>query len=224
MAKFKSSTFGKISGKHGDVVAVTMKDGTSYFRAHIIPPNPNTLKQQSQRAKFGFAVRELNCMRPLFTVTFGGQYGTNRAVSLAMKTCVSGEYPDFRIDYNLLQLAVGNLAIPATHNLQQQADKEHKLTWSYNAEFLAENPDDELSIVLFNNNLKQISHLQNNALRSSRAVEFALPDYWLCSDTHAWFYFSSENNPAFSNSIYLGLLLNFRICSSLNIIQNTMVR
>jgi len=86
MTKFKSSTFGKISGKHGDVVAVTMKDGTTYFRAHIIPPNPNTAKQQTQRGKFGFVVKELNCMRSLFTVTFDGQYGINQAVLLAMKT------------------------------------------------------------------------------------------------------------------------------------------
>jgi hypothetical protein len=89
MAKFKSSTFGEISGKHGNVVAVTMKDGTSYFREYIIPPNPNTVKQQTQRGKFGFVVKELNCMRKMFAVTFGGQYGINRAVSLAMKTCVS---------------------------------------------------------------------------------------------------------------------------------------
>jgi len=206
MAKFKSSTFGKISGKHGDVVAVTMKDGTTYFRAHIIPPNPNTVKQQSQRSKFGFAVKELNCMRKLFTVTFGGQYGINRAVSLAMKTCVSGEFPDFRIDYSRLLLAVGNLALPATQSLQKQADKVFKLTWSYNKEFLLENPDDEISIVAFNHNLKQIIHLQNNALRASRAVEFSLPDSWLCSDIHAWLYFSSANNTTFSNSKYLGLL------------------
>jgi len=206
MAQFNSPVFGKISGKHGTAVAAVRKDGTCILKVYRVASNPNTQGQKNQRAKFGYAVRELNCFRKLFTVTFGGQYGTNRAVSLAMKTCVLGEFPDFRIDYSLLQLAVGNLAIPATHNLQQQADKEYKLTWSYNVEFLAENPDDKMSIVLFNNNLKQISHLQNNALRASRAVEFALPDYWLCSDTHAWMYFSSENNPAFSNSIYLGLL------------------
>ncbi len=206
MAKFKSSTFGKISGKHGDVVAVTMKDGTTYFRAHIIPPNPNTVKQQSQRSKFGFAVKELNCMRKLFTVTFGGQYGINRAVSLAMKTCVSGEFPDFRIDYSRLQLAVGNLALPATQSLQKQADKVFKLTWSYNKELLLENHYDEISIVVFNHNLKQIIHLQNNALRATRAVEFSLPDTWLNSDIHAWLYFSSANNSSFSTSKYLGLL------------------
>ena len=95
MAKFKSFTFGKISAKHSDVVAITMKDGSSYFRACIIPPNPNTAKQQSQREVFGFVVKELNCMRKLFSVTFGGQYDINRAVSLAMKTCVSGQFPDF---------------------------------------------------------------------------------------------------------------------------------
>lgn len=45
MAKFKSSTFGRISGRVGDVVAVPLKNGINYFRAYIIPPNPNSVKQ-----------------------------------------------------------------------------------------------------------------------------------------------------------------------------------
>lgn len=206
MAQFNSPVFGKISGKHGTAVAAVRKDGTCILKVYRVASNPNTQGQKNQRGKFGFVMKELNCFRKLFTVTFGGQYGINRAVSLAMKTCVSGEFPDFRIDYSHLQLAVGNLAIPATQSLEKQADKVFKLTWSYNEELL-ENPADEISIVVFNNTLKQIIHLQNNALRASRAFEFSLPDSWLSSDIHAWLYFSSANNNTFSNSKYFFIKL-----------------
>jgi len=205
MAKFKSSTFGKISGKHGDVVAVTMKDGTCYFRTYIIPPNPNTAKQQSQRGIFGFVVKELNCMRKLFTVTFGGQYGINKAVSLAMKTCVTGEFPDFRIDYSRLQIAVGNLLVSSFHNIEKITDTLFRLNWNYD-ELGVENPNDEITIVLLDNTRKQVIHLQNIAMRSSKLVDFSMPDSWLGSEIHTWMYFSTTNNTHFSESKYLGLI------------------
>ena len=205
MAKFKSSTFGKISGKHGDVVAVTMKDGTCYFRAYIIPPNPNTAKQQSQRGIFGFVVKELNCMRKLFTVTFGGQYGINRAVSLAMKTCVSGEFPDFKIDYSQLQISIGNIPVPNSQNINHLSNNSYKLEWSY-SELLNEKSDENLCIVLLNVTKKQMIYNQNIALRSSKNIQFSLPDYWSESEIHAWLYFSSPNNSNFSNSKYLGII------------------
>lgn len=204
MAKFKSSTFGKISGKHGDVVAVTMKDGTTYFRTYIIPPNPNTVKQQSQRGKFGFVVKELNCMRKLFTVTFGGQYGINRAVSLAMKTCVSGEFPDFRIDFSRLQIAVGNLPVPEFLSLEKLSTNSLKLNWSYN-ELKFENPDDTISVVLFNEVKKQIIHLQNIAFRRDKDVLISVPELILNTEVYMWMYISSEKNNLFSESRFLGL-------------------
>jgi hypothetical protein len=205
MAKFKSSTFGKISGKHGDVVAVTMKDGTCYFRAYILPPNPNTAKQQSQRGKFGFAVKELNCMRKLFTITFGGQYGINRAVSLAMKTCVSGEFPDFKIDYSQLQISKGSIPVPSFLEINNLTNNTFKLEWSY-SELFNEKYDDNLSIVILNVTKKQMVYNQNIALRTSKVVEFTLPEYWSESEIYAWLYFSSSNNNNFSDSKYLGLI------------------
>ena len=55
MAKFNSTTFGTISGRHGSAVAATQKNGTSYLRVFRAPSDPKTAKQVNQRAKFGFA-------------------------------------------------------------------------------------------------------------------------------------------------------------------------
>ena len=205
MAKFKSSTFGEISGKHGNVVAVTMKDGTSYFREYIIPPNPNTIKQQTQRGKFGFVVKELNCMRKMFAVTFGGQYGINRAVSLAMKTCVSGDFPDFRIDYSRLQVAVGSLPLPLKTDIQKQASNIFKLTWNYDP-LLHDHPNDAINIVLLNNSLQQVIFLQHIAMRADGLVEFSIPEPWSNAEIHTWIYFSNSNDNHFSDSKYLQIM------------------
>lgn len=204
MAKFTSSTFGKISGKHGNVVAVTMKNGTSYFREHIIPPNPKTPKQQSQRGKFGFVVKELNCLRKVYTITFGGQYGINRAVALAIKTCLSGEDTNFTIDYSHLSIAVGNLALPAKLEIQNIDDTKFKLNWEFEPA-LSANPTDALSIIALNNSSKQVISLQHIATRENRSTEYSLPDAWVNAEIHTWVYFSNSNDNHFSDSIYLCL-------------------
>ena len=105
MARFTSSTFGKISGKHGTAVAAVRKDGLCILKEYRIASNPNTSGQKNQRGKFGFVMKELNCFRKLFTITFGGQYGINKAVSLAMKNAVTGEFPAFEMDYSHVQIS-----------------------------------------------------------------------------------------------------------------------
>ena len=49
MAKFSSTTFGPISGRHGTAVAATTKDGKSYIRVYRAPSNPKTEKQVAHR-------------------------------------------------------------------------------------------------------------------------------------------------------------------------------
>ncbi len=207
MATFKSSTFGKISGKHGTAVAATRKDGLNILKVYRVASNPNTAGQKNQRGKFGFVVKELNCMRKLFTVTFGGQYGINRAVSLAMKTCVSGEFSDFKIDYSQVQISKGNVPVPGSYGINNLIKNTFKLEWS-DSELLNEKPDDNLCIVLLNVTNKQMVYNQNIALRSSKVVEFTLPEYWSKSEIHTWLYFSSSNNKYFSDSKYLGIITN----------------
>ena len=66
MAKFSSTTFGPISGRHGTAVAATTKDGKSYIRVYRAPSNPKTEKQVAHRSKFAFANKALSCLGSLF--------------------------------------------------------------------------------------------------------------------------------------------------------------
>jgi len=73
-------------------------------------------------------------------------------------------------------------------------------------ELLKENPVDEANVVILNNTLKQVIHLQNIALRSTETVILSIPDSWQSFEIHAWLYFSTANNNRFSDSKFLGLL------------------
>lgn len=202
MAKFKSTTFGKISGKHGDVVAVSMKDGTDYFRAYIIPPNPNTLKQQTQRAKFGFVMKELTGLRKVFTDTLGGQYGLNKAVSMAMKTCVLGEFPDFKLDYSKLLLSFGHIE---TLHVIDFYHENNKIIIRWDISTATANPDDSVNLVLFNHTSKQLILHHSLASRKSGTIEVEYPDSWSENQLYCWIYLSSATTKLFSESQYIDL-------------------
>jgi len=62
MAKYTSTTFGKISGKHGTAVAAIM-NGQPVLKVFTPPANPNSAGQQSQRIKFGLVASGLNPLR-----------------------------------------------------------------------------------------------------------------------------------------------------------------
>ena len=55
MAKLKNGILGDISGKVGSGVGLSWK-GISSIRAHVVPANPNTPAQQTQRSKMSLCV------------------------------------------------------------------------------------------------------------------------------------------------------------------------
>ena len=202
MARFKSSTFGKISGKYGTAVAAIRKDGLNILKEYRAASNPNTTKQKNQRGKFGFVVRELNCMRRIFTITFGGQYGINRAASLAMKTALTGEFPDFRLDYSQLIISNGTLKDAAQVGFEQLNERSIKLNWNADI-FLGGNSTDNLNLVFLNQTSKTVVFKQNQAIRSEGTVIVELPDIWVGKDIQCWLYLTSTDGSLCSTSQYI---------------------
>lgn len=56
MAKIPSGILGAISGRIGNVVGSSWK-GINYIRSYVIPGNPNTVAQQTERTQFAMIVR-----------------------------------------------------------------------------------------------------------------------------------------------------------------------
>ncbi|MDD4992344.1 MAG: DUF6266 family protein [Paludibacter sp.] len=203
MARFTSSTFGKISGKHGTAVAAVRKDGLCILKVYRVASNPNTVGQKSQRGKFGFVMKELNCMRKLFTETYGGQYGINKAVSQAMKTCVTGEFPDFKLHYNLLVLSGGNVDLPQKITADSLPHNRMIINWDSTL-FSQSHSDDVINIVFLNHSIRHMAFHQCVAARNQGSFETTLPRLNTTDKIHGWAYFSLANNRENSKSIYLG--------------------
>ncbi len=205
MSEFISSTFGKISGRHGTAVAMKSKStGKTYLRMHTIPSDPKTVKQVTQRFKFGFVNKEMNCMRNLFKLTFGGNKGVNHGVSLAFGA-LTGEYPDFSIDFSKLIISQGSLNVAGQVNVIKTIGITLKFDWDTTIGFQGDD-NDLVNIVLLNADTKIGLHKQENVIRSIGTTEIELPAVWAGQSVHCWIFFTSSDGISYSNSQYIDLV------------------
>ena len=202
MARFTSSVFGKISGKHGTAVAAVRKDGLCILKEYRVASNPNTAGQKNQRGKFGFVMKELNCLRSVFTRNFGGQYGINKVVAKAMKTAVTGEFPDFKLDYSKLELSSGSL--DNTSEVKMKRINGNLLQLNWNTDFIMSGSHtDKVNVVLLNTQTKFVMERYECATRWEGKVELQIPVGWLDSDIHGCIYFSSTDGKTNSTSQHI---------------------
>jgi len=198
MAKFISTTFGSISGKHGTAVAVTTKDGKTYLRLHRVPTNPNSEKQQIQRAKFGFSNKVLNPFNSLFRETFGFSKGANMGRSYAFRNAIVGEFPEFSLDYEKLKFSFGNVNQALNISIDV-TDTTAELNWDF-VEAVNSKADDSLNLIFFNEETQLSLHCKDVAMRAELHTEYQLPDAWKDSAVYCWVYFRSQSSSGFSSS------------------------
>ena len=205
MARFVSTTFGTISGRHGSAVATTTKNGQSILRVFNAPSNPKTEAQMTQRTKFALVNKELSYMNDLFKISFHSNSGKNKAVSLALRNAVTGTYPNFSIDYSNLTIASGKLQITDQLSINTTTGTSVKVDWD--STIGTESTSDDVVNLVFLNTLSKVVLLkQATAVRSEGTVDVELPSAWAGASIHSWIYFSNTDTSATSNSQYLSLL------------------
>lgn len=204
MARFTSTTFGKISGKYGNAVAAVRKDGLCILKEYRVASNPNTAGQKNQRGKFGFVMKEINCLRSVFTKNFGGQYGINKVVAIAMKTAVAGEFPDFTFDYSKLKIADGNLYATSFMSFENITDTLLRVNWGVELWGEAANSD-KVSIVILHSKTKFVNLSFDCAIRSDGKVDIEVPSGWVEENLKTWIYFSTAEGKRLSESKFAGM-------------------
>jgi len=193
MAKFNSTTFGAISGRHGSAVAATTKDGQSYLRVYRAPSDPKTDKQVAQRSKFAFANSSLGCFRNLFKETFNSNRGINIGVSYALRDAISGEAPNFTLDYSKILFSVGNVNQALSASAVVTADTTVSITWDM-VEATLSKSDDKMSFIFFDEATQLSIHLKDRSIRSTGSESIQLPAVWKNSKVYCWMYISTSDN------------------------------
>ena len=204
MSKFISTTFGKISGRHGTAVAADYH-GNSILKVFTPPANPRSPKQVAHRAKFAFLVKTLRPFAPVFRKTFGsGPRGTGKGFSMAFREAVTGEAPNFSINWSNVVLSSGSLLSPLPVNLSLANGNQVTVTWDATL-YNAANPNDEVSLVVLNESTRALIFFNARALRSEETFTFNLPVNWEGVVLHVWLFLTNVSQTQFTDSVYMVL-------------------
>jgi hypothetical protein len=205
MSKFLSTTFGKISGKHGTAVGSTY-NGESVLKVYTRPSNPKTIGQQSQRLKFGMVAHALNSLRNIITVGFGSKNGYYQAVSLAIRNATEGSYPAFSVNYAKVVLSSGSLPQSPAVSISASGNMNVAVAWDTTVWSTAD-ASDPVYVAFLNPLTQMVIFTEAQAKRGDGAVTILLPAPWLGATLHAWLFFTSANRKLSSVSQYLGTVV-----------------
>lgn len=217
MGTIKKGILGGVSGSVGNVVGANWK-GIDYLR--IKPSdvsNPNTNLQSTQRLKFATVLRFLQPMTEFIRVGFRGyaqkMSAFNAAFSYNYHHALTGDYPDFGIEYADALVSRGNL--PGAVNPACASDVAGKITftWSNNSgSNMAEDTDTVLAVV-FNPETNKAAYVLNAGTRADETADVDVPADYSGKTVHCYISMMALGNAlggqvknAISNSIYAGSL------------------
>lgn len=205
MAEFLSTTFGKISGKHGTAVAAVV-NGKSVIKVFNPPSNPNSPAQQTQRLKFGLVMTTLNLLRSLIYIGFGSKAGFYGAVSYALRNAVEGVYPNFSINYGKMLVSSGSLPQSPEVTVTVVAGVGVDISWD-TATWNTGSSDDSVYIGFLNPDMLMPYFDEAKGTRKDGKLTVTLPEVWKGATVHGWLFFVSPDGQLSSVSQYLGAIV-----------------
>ncbi len=207
MGKIKQGILGGFSGKVGTVVGSSWK-GVAYMRGkaeHV--NNPQTAGQLAQRAKMELAHTYLKPAIPYLNLGLRdvakNRSPFNYAVSHFVKNAISGDYPDFTIDYSKIILSHGPL-IPVVMTKVECYGPNVSFLWKVNSESSNADEYDIIMAFVINKDKAEVYYDMELAYRADMSTQAHLPDSWLNDHIEVYYSMASEDYKLISNSFYLG--------------------
>lgn len=211
MGKIKQGILGGFSGKVGTVIGSSWK-GTDYMHAiakHV--KNPNTEGQQMQRDRFRTTINFLTSMVPFVQVGFK-QYAKkqsefNAAVSYTIKNAITGDYPEYVIDYEKVLVSRGKLA-KASGGRASVNPGEVKFTWEENDDERYASADDvAMALVYDSESGESFYTTAGDGRRRGRPTQIInIPARSIGHKIETYLSFVSADGKYVSNSVFLGEL------------------
>lgn len=208
MARFKDSIGGGLSGKIGPVVTY-VRNGTQVVRSLPISKDPKTPKQLAHRMKFSLVNKGLSPLNHAIRLGYQNKRDAySMLVGKAYHEAITGEYPDFMLDYSKIQIAEGKLPLPADITIQRGAD-ERTVHFSWDTQIVrpasGDRNDDRVNIIYLNEVLQGTGQLFSAAKRADGSASLNLPDGWMPEKTLFWIYFTSSDLQHNSDSVFVKL-------------------
>ena len=210
MAKLPKGIFGPISGKLGPLIGASWK-GISYVR--MTPKQTGRAKtlsekQKAHHVKFGFFTKWFKPFHPFVTLGFRhlaeGTTEINAAFSYNYGAALTGQHPNYEIDYAKVLLSKGELPTMNSPQLTRIAPNEIRLDWEENSVFEKFGYDDQLMMVLYSRELQLADGLSSGTKRAKKTCTVTFNSKLANYDLDVYVSFCALNGKEVSNSQYRG--------------------
>ena len=207
MGKISQGILGGFSGKVGNVIGGNWK-GIDYMRvkpANVA--NPKTEGQVDQRSKFSTVLQFLQPLQGFLKVGFHA-YAVkmtefNSAMSYNVKNAITGEYPDYAIDFESALVSRGALTGALNPEASSPGLGQVQFNWADNSNDGNASPTDKAMVLVYNPVKNEAVYVTDGPERSTGTHTLTVPDNYSGDTVHAFIAFINEENEV-SNSKYVG--------------------
>ncbi|NLO03313.1 MAG: hypothetical protein GX126_13515 [Bacteroidales bacterium] len=208
MGKISQGILGGVSGKVGNVVGGSWK-GIDYLR--ILPvsvANPRTPAQMDQRSKILTVINFLEPIKDFIRVGFKN-YAVkmtqfNSAMSYNVKNAITGEYPDYTIDYTKALVSCGGLAPALNGIVSSTVAGLVSFEWDDNSGDGNAQSTDKALLVVYNPAKNEAVTILDGANRVTGVPEVTVPNNYSGDTVQAYIGFISEDGASVANSKFVG--------------------
>jgi hypothetical protein len=215
MGTIKQGILGGFRGRVGDVIGSTWKgqDVMKIRPASVF--NPNTERQQLQRAKFGLVGRfnkaHLNLIRIGFRAYTKNMTAGNAAMSYNLSNAVTDTFPDLSIDFSKVMISMGTLAPVNEVSSVSEASASLTLNWTSNSNSGNGKDSDQVIVSLYDRQTAEVVYFPGCASRQEESVTIGLPANWSGRTAEVLVFLislegngSSASRELVSNTVYAG--------------------
>jgi len=210
MGKLNMGILGGFSGTVGTVVGSTNKKGDDIIRVKTKRTRTsNTEGQVNQRTKFGLVtgfMQELNFLLKIGFRDAAADEMTpfNYACQYALKNAITGEAPDFKLDYSKVLISQGFLSRETTAGAEL-VDGKVNFHWENNSGTGKSTPEDKGVLLVYNVDQSEVSYSMGAVTRGMKSGVLPVP-YSEVGDMLLFFMFfqSAADATIVSTSQFMG--------------------
>jgi hypothetical protein len=203
----KQGAIGALSGAVNDVVISEWNDIQVVRSLPKKSSKPATTAQQEQQFKMAMAVKFAVAVKKVFTAGYKNyavrMSGYNAGVRDLLNYAITGESPNYRIDYSKVKVSTGNLHSESNEAVKAEAGQV-VFNWTYEADPEIAATDKAL-LVVYCETLGKCLFTLKGADRSTGTASIAVARF-KGQEVHTWLAFISPDGNQTSPSKYTGIV------------------
>jgi hypothetical protein len=212
MGQISVGILGGFSGKVGTVVGSnwrgldTMRAKPKFKKNRKF--SDNQLMQQSRFSVMTAFLAPIRFFLELGYRNFStGQTGYNAALSFNMQQAITGEYPNFKVDYPQILLCDGMLTGAINATAANNGSGSLIFDWVDNSKPLepsGPNATDDLMVITYCPATQEFNYSIGDAVRADGTYSMLCPSSFVSTPLHSWIAFKSKITKKVSKTFYLG--------------------